>query len=483
MQSLSVIYNLVADTGSPASILQHYMAPVFTGMCIFAGIICVFFLVNGGIQYMASSGQPEKLAAAKVIIRNALVGLAIVLAAGVLTAILSHAFYHTATPLAPKLPSLASITPTHYGPGLIGVLLKAVTGVINDIVQSAAYPFLKALQYFTSGTPLISGNSDVFNLWLAIAGMADILFVAVVALLGFHIMSFASFGLEEVDIRRLLPQLVLIFALINSSVLLIDGLISLSNVMIRALLSGFSTSSVWNVLTIVTQQSSAYGLAALIIMLAFLIFAVVLCVYYVGRIVTIYVGAVLSPLVLLLWLLPNFRDFAINAAKVYFFTIFVLFVHVVILTLSASLFSGLIASSPTHTPNQLMALIIGLATLISLLKAQGVMTQLSYTSMSLKTARKLGGQFITGISYFAGVSRDVGMALSESPVGQTMGTKLRSLQTSSNKLRASLSPVPVGATSSPTSRSVNSSVNIGKRPAASRQTTKPKTVSARSKKP
>jgi hypothetical protein len=82
-------------------------------------------------------------------------------------------------------------------------------------------------------------------------------------------------------------------------------------------------------------------------------------------------------------------------------TIFVLFIHVVILRLAASIFAGLVATGPNHTPDPLMALIVGLATVIALLKTQGVLMQLSYVSIGPRTARKLGGQFATAVSYVA----------------------------------------------------------------------------------
>lgn len=410
---LSAITNRVADAGSAATIMHAYVAPVVQTMCVVAALVCVLFLIIGGIRYITSSGRPDQLAAAKLIIRNAILGLVLVLAAGTITTLLNHAFYQSTAPINTKLPSLASITPKSDAGGLIGVIIKAITGIINDIVQTAALPFLKALAYFTKSTPLISGNSSVFNMWLAVVGMTDVLFMLAVALLGFHVMGFASFGLEELEFKQLLPQLALVFVLINSSAFIIDGFISLSNVMIHALRAGFSSASVWNVLTVVTtHQSGAYGLAALLIMLAFLIFAVILVVYYVGRIVTIYIGAVLSPILFLLWIIPGFKGFAETAAKVYLATIFVLFIHVVILTLSASLFTGLIAGSPTHSPDPLMSLVIGIATLIALLKTQGLMMQLSYAGMSWRAARKLGSQFITGVSYMANHRNELQTALS-----------------------------------------------------------------------
>ena len=78
--------------------------------------------------------------------------------------------------------------------------------------------------------------------------------------------------------------------------------------------------------------------------------------------------------------------------------------HVIILQLAASLFTGMSVTSSTHTPDTLMAMVVGLATLIALLKTQGVMMQLSYVSVGPRSARKLGGQFMNGISYM-GASR------------------------------------------------------------------------------
>jgi len=80
---------------------------------------------------------------------------------------------------------------------------------------------------------------------------------------------------------------------------------------------------------------------------------------------------------------------------------------VVILELAASLFTGLIGNSPTHVPDALMAMIVGLATLIALLKTQGHMMRFSYAASGPRSVRKLGSQFITGISYVTGKGKAV----------------------------------------------------------------------------
>ena len=221
--------------------------------------------------------------------------------------------------------------------------------------------------------------------------------VLCIVFLGLHVMGFYSLGIGEVNIRQLLPQISIAFMFINSSIFIIDAVIGLSNILIKAISNNNAAQSVWNVLSEVVKQPSAYGLAALIIMTIFLVFSVILLIFYVGRIVTIYLGAVLAPIVILCWLLPGLRDMAISACKRYFSAIFVLFVHVVILELAASLLTGIISTN--QTPDPLMAMIVGLATLVALLKTQGVMNQLSYASIGPRMSRQIAERIVMGASY------------------------------------------------------------------------------------
>jgi len=406
MQGLIAMpFTFMADTSSAASVMSSFIVPVIRTLCIVATPVCVFFLVNGGIAYMSSGGKPDKLEHAKRIIRNALIGLVIVIAAAVLTEILTHAYASSSAAMNAKLPNLTDITPKPVSNGVVAFIIKMITGVLNDIVQTLAWPFIHSLAFFTSSTPLMANNSTVFNLWLAMVGITDALFVLIVALLGFHVMSASTLGLDEIELKHLLPRVCLIFLAINTSIFAIDGVIELSNAMIHAVTAASGVKSVWDTLTAVVNQSAELGLPALLIMVAFLIFSVILVVYYVGRLISLYIGAVLAPIVLLLWLIPPFRNFAETAARVYIMTIFVLFVHVIILQLAASLFGGVVVGSPTQVSGTLMPMITGLATLIALLKTQGVMMQFSYASIGPRSARQLGGQIINAVSFIRSGSR------------------------------------------------------------------------------
>jgi hypothetical protein len=404
--------SLLADTSGAIAVMRDYVRPMMQVLAGLASIACVFFLINGGYQYITSTGNPEALENAKRIIKRALIGLVIVLGAATLTTILSGAYGDPSGTTNATLPSLQAIEPDDVGSGLVEVLIKAITGFLNNIIQAVAAPFLSALDYFTKETPLMAKNSGVFNLWLAMVGITDVLFILVVALLGLHVMSASTFGFDELDIKQLLPRLALAFLLINTSIFFIDAVIELSNVLITAINKVSGASSVWETLTAVVKESGGQGAAALLVMLAFLIFSVILLIYYVSRLVVLFLGAVLSPLVIVLWLIPSFRDFAVSAVKTYVTTIFVLFVHVVTLILAATLFTGMSAIDGNTAPNVLMSMVIGLATVLTLLKTQNVMMQFSYVSMGARNARKLGGQFMNGVSYMTGKGKSMARAAS-----------------------------------------------------------------------
>jgi hypothetical protein len=457
--------NLLADQ-SAGNLLKAYIAPSVTVLALIASVVCSLLLIIAGYHYIASSGDPRKLEQAKKVIKNALIGLVIVLSAAFLINLLSHAYGPTNTSgVVTSIPSLNAIKPQSASSGILGVIIKTLSGVLGNIIETVAVPFLKALTYFTSGTPLIASNPSVFNLWLSVVGMADALFVLVIILLGFHVMTFSSLGMDELNIKQLLPQIGLVFLLINSSVFVIDGVISLSNFMIKAISNNQSASSVWQVLSEIVKQSSGFSLAALIIMIIFLVFSVILLVYYVGRIVTLYLGAVLAPLIILCWLMPSVRDFAITATKRYVSTIFVLFVHVVILLLASSLLTGVVTSNGSK-PDPLMSMIVGLATLVALLKTQGVMAQLSYAAIGPRSARRIAERLVLNLSYLGGQGAQmIGNVFPSTQIPGNMRYKesaynpsprVSSKRASSEKTSPSNKPAPKATTSNKPTPKVNS---------------------------
>lgn len=384
----------LASAQTASDVMRSYVNPTMVTLCGLASLFAVFFIVIGGIRYITSSGNPEKLYQAKRILQNALIGLVVIISAATLTGILNHAYSGARGGGNTSLPPVGIIEPEEKDESTSDVIWNAISGIFRKIINVAAKPFLGMVGYFTNETPLMANNPQVFNIWLVIVAITDVLFVIVVALLGFHIMSFQSLGFDEIDIKQMLPQLALSFILINTSIFAIDAVIGLSNAMINALKSGFPVTEIWDSLSKVTEQAFRVGMVGLLLMGALLIMLVMLIVYYLGRLISLYLGAILSPLIILLWLLPTFKDFAIAALKTYLTLIFVLFVHVVILMLASSIFVGVYNGINAVTPSAYVSLFAGMATVLALLKTQGFMQELTYAASTPRAARELGNQFV-----------------------------------------------------------------------------------------
>ncbi len=387
-----------------SSSINHFVSPIILAMISIAILLSVFFIIWGGIIYITSSGNPQKLARAKRIIIRSLLGLVIVISASAISLILKHAYGPVANHASQQLPQLKAIKPISASTSLVDILIKSIVGVFDSIIESAGRPFIDALSYFTKGTPLLANNPSVLHLWVIATTVADSLIVLVIALIGFQVMSAEQLGLKDINIKTLIPQILATVVVINTSIYLLDGIIELSNAMINALRSGIGNVTPWHSLYNLVSGASGYSLAAVLILVIFLIFTVILLIYYIGRLVALYLGAILSPFIVLMWLLPSTRDFAESALKTYLATIFVLFIHVIILALAGSLFAD-IAVNSKGTPDPIMSLLLGLATLVALIKTQGVLMQLNYSTLGPKTARRLGGSFVNGVSYLALTAR------------------------------------------------------------------------------
>jgi hypothetical protein len=348
----------------------------------------------GGFYYMTSSGNPEKLERAKKTLRNAFIGFVVVLGAGALVAVMQNAY----TQKAVQPTEVTQVKVDDASMSGADIVNESVKKLMKDAVASIGKPVVDLLKQFTTATPLMAQNGSVFNVWAVIVGIVDVLFLLVIAMIGFRIMSASVLGFEDVDIHSLIPQIVVAFILANLSIFAIDAIITVSNAMVQALLIGMSNDIIWVALGgLVTSSANMLNIGVIILVLVAVILGVMLLIYYLLRLIVLYVGTVLSPLIVLLWLLPSFRDFAVSAARTYIVTIFVLFVHVTILMLAVSLFAGLVKGEG----NDFMTALLGIATLLALLKTSRLMNQMAMMSSGSQGLRKLGNTFVRSASHMA----------------------------------------------------------------------------------
>jgi hypothetical protein len=383
----------LADANAASEALKSDISPLFSTIVIVAAVACLFFIIFGGYYYMTSAGNPDKLERAKKTLRNAIIGFVVILGAGGFVAIMQNAYTERAVQPA-NIPQVQAEEKPSSG---IDIVNESIKNFIESVIQSVGEPIIALIKEFTTATPLMAQNGSVFNLWLIIVAIVDVLFLIVVALIGFRIMSSSVVGLEDVDIRSIVPQIILTFILANLSIFAIDAIISLSNAMVHALLLGSSNDIIWKAITGLITGVAQLNIGVLIFIAIAVILAVLLAIFYIQRLIILYVGAVLSPLIVLLWLLPSFRDFAVTAAKTYIVTIFVLFVHIVVLMLAVSLFTAFMDDNQ----NAFMSSLLAIATLLTLLKTSQAMNQLTMMSSGARGMKQLGETFVRGASHIA----------------------------------------------------------------------------------
>ncbi len=387
-----LFYASPAFAVSTSSEITNYTSSTLQIITIIASSAAVLFLIKGGYFYLTSSGKPESLENAKKTIRNALIGLLLVLASGVLVSLFQNAIGNPTNATNTAALNLTPLTPTTPSDGLTQVLIDAVTGFMQNIVESATKPIVDAIFGFLLTTPTLLNNSVVFNFWLIILGITDALFVLVIALLGLHFMSASTLGFEEVELKQLLPRIGLAFLGANISLFLADYVIITCNALVKGVLSmtgGFNQAWILNAINPTAFITGNTPLITLIFLIIFLIVSIVLLLLYITRLITICLAAVLSPLIFLLWALPRFSDFAEIAMKTYIVTVFTVFVHVVIIQLAASFLI-----IPGNTNNSLISIAVGIGLFFTLLKTPSFLMQLIFYNSGRGIVRKIGGQIM-----------------------------------------------------------------------------------------
>lgn len=395
VSSFFVLATPAMAAGVPTEI-ANYTSDTLKIITTIASLAAVFFIIKGGYLYLASTGQPDSLEQAKKLIRNAVIGLVIVLAASFIVSVFQNALTSDSANGSSPAVSMIQIETVEPSDGLTQVLIDAVSGFIQNVVESATKPIVNGIISFLTTTPSLLDNSVIVKFWLVMLGITDSLFVLIVALMGLHFMSASTFGFEEVELRQLLPKLGLAFLGANVSLFLADYAIVTCNALVNGVLNstgGLNHAWIINSITLTSAALGTTPLITLFFLVIFLILAIVLLLMYIGRLITISLGAVLSPLIFLLWVTPKFSDFAEIAMKSYIVSVFVVFIHVVVIQLASSFLS-----LPENTDNSLISIAVAIGLFFTLLKIpQSMMNMVFYTSRN-GTFKKIGGQIMNIMS-------------------------------------------------------------------------------------
>ena len=159
-----------ASTSAPTEVTA-FTNDTLSIVTLISTAAAVFFLIRGGYIYITSTGKPDALEEAKKTIRNALIGLVVVFAASSIVSFLSGALVGDGTTTtASNLPitQIESVAPSD---GLTQVLIDAVNGFIQNIVESSTKPIVDGIMTFLSTTPSLLENASIVKFWLIMLGI------------------------------------------------------------------------------------------------------------------------------------------------------------------------------------------------------------------------------------------------------------------------------------------------------------------------
>lgn len=384
-----------AATEAPTEV-TNFTSDTLSLITLISAASAVFFLIRAGYIYITSTGKPEALESAKKTIRNTLIGLVVVLGASLIVSVLQGALVGDGSSGSVETLPITQIESVEPHDGLTQVLIDAVNGFIQNIVESSTKPIVDGIMTFLGTTPSLLENSSIVKFWLTMLGIVDSLFVVVVALLGLQLMSASTFGFEELEFGQLLPRIGLCFLGANTSLFLADYVIRASNALVTGVIAstgGLNEAWISNAVTISSLTNGTAPFIILIFLLIFLITAIILLLMYIGRLIVIALGAVLSPFIFLLLTLPKTASFAEMAIKGYFVSVFTIFVHVVTIQLA-----GAFLTLPEQTNNSLISVAVAIGLLFTLLKIPPFLMQMMFFSRSMGAVHRVGKQITNVIT-------------------------------------------------------------------------------------
>lgn len=400
---LIVLATLVAFFLTPSQVfavgdtVASFTSQALTTITLIASLVAGIVLIFGGYRYITSSGRPDQVDEAKRTISKALIGLLIVLGAGLGSTLLKQMITTPAQGMNPTqliLQPISPITPTN---SLTQVISDAIVGLLQNVLQSSAKPITNALLFFLSTTPSVVSNTTIFNFWLIMVGIADSLFVLLIALLGLQFMSATTFGFEELELKQLFPRIGLAFLVANLSIFLVDAFIQTSNVLVSVVLNatgGIGKAWLFTAFDPATIFAGNTPLVTLLFLLIFVILAVVLLLFYISRLIIVALGTVLSPFLCLLWAFPKGADFVEVTAKTYLITIFSVFVQVVIVQLASAFFT---IGGDLKT-NSFLSLLVAIGLMLTLLKTPALLSNFVFYTTSTGLMKNLGMRLMNTIT-------------------------------------------------------------------------------------
>lgn len=319
---------------------------------ILVGIATLMIIVSG-LYVLVSRGNPERLTKAKNVAFGAVSGVVLVVLSGVLINVFidrQHSQYSdTGKALETVVNQETEAVATDSDFNLFTEFMKhTIRTIIKDMSKSVS----DMLKDSVSNTLSPVDAEEVFTLWARIAtSMTSLMILFFTVRVIYEMIS--SMGDVGFDVSKLIVTMLIVIMGVAGSIYLIDIAVKLNDSIVNKVFEVSYTSeelnseatqkeayeSKWSPFFFTDEQIDNASLGLLIMILASSIVSIILASIYVMRTAIIFCGAVLSPLVVMLYLLPGMRSAVFQMIKVYLIWIFVAIPQAVLLILAGTIVS------------------------------------------------------------------------------------------------------------------------------------------------
>lgn len=233
---------------------------------------------------------------------------------------------------------------------------------LSEQIQSGANGFLSEMMEFVLHTPLVADNEIIVSLWGTVRVLSFSIIGVMFAWEGFKKVISTDNIIRHVEFKEMFIRLIYGLILAIFSLDIIDIMINFNNAMIATVKNAFPMS--------LEAELSINGvfsfLMITVLVIVQLVLAVKLILQYWMRIAEIWLMAVLSPIVYVLWINPKWGNYLGSWTSRMITTIFTTFIWALILAIYSGMVS-MVSAAGTITGFATLGPIAGICLSIAML--------------------------------------------------------------------------------------------------------------------
>jgi len=220
---------------------------------------------------------------------------------------------------------------------LTAQIIEAITAWLGTLAAQLLGPALESAGQLLFATPALDAVPEVVQTWSIVRTVTDGLFLILITIAGILVMSSGA-GDARYTAKVLVPRLLFAAIAANASLAICGALIRLNNGLVTSFVGSEPGSVVMGQLASMVAGGSAVNqLVGILVGLATAILAILLVVLYVARDLVLLLAAVLGPLALATYALPQTDEIARTWGRVFCALLFVQVVQAVLIAVAIQL--------------------------------------------------------------------------------------------------------------------------------------------------